>query len=155
MTFFRDRLPEPQSYFEAQGLTLQRGGKWRTTECRFHGGSDSLRVNIKTGAFVCMAACGVKGGDVVAYQMLAHGQEFVAAARALGAWALSDRPAALRQAPLPFSARDGLEVVRAECLLIAVAACNIAKGLELASADRARLLQAAGRIEFIASEIGK
>jgi hypothetical protein len=52
MTFIRDNLPDAASYFEGQGLTLTgpRSAKWRTTRCEFHGGSDSMRVNIASGA---------------------------------------------------------------------------------------------------------
>lgn len=151
MTFIRDSLPEPASYFEEQGLVLQRGGKWRTTSCAFHGGSDSMRVNTQTGAFCCMAACGARGGDVLAYQMAAHGQDFITAAKALGAWrddpADQKRP---RSKPLPFPARDALEVLAGEATLTAVAAGNLARGVALSQEDLARLVQAAGRINVIA-----
>lgn len=151
MTFMREQLPDPASFFEAQGLTLQRGGKWRTTSCAFHGGSDSMRVNIQTGAWVCMAACGARGGDVLAYQMIAHDQDFITAAKALGAWrddpADQNRP---HRKPLPFPARDALEVLAGEAMLTAVAAGNLARGVSLSQDDRDRLMQAAGRISVIA-----
>lgn len=155
MPFDRDRLPEPAGYFEAEGFTLKGPGKWKTTRCDFHGGSDSLRVNTDTGAWVCMS-CGAKAGDVLGFHMQRHGLEFIDAAKALGAWV--DRPGhdgTTKARPLPFTARNGLEVVRFEALLVAVAACNLARGVELASADRERLVQAASRIEFIAQELAK
>ena len=65
MSFNRDALPEPIGYFEGMGLNLRGPGKWKTTRCEFHGGSDSMRVNTSSGAWVCMA-CGAKGGDVLA-----------------------------------------------------------------------------------------
>jgi hypothetical protein len=67
MPFDRTLLPDPVTYFENQGLTLKgpRSAKWKTTTCNFHGGSDSMRVNVATGAWVCMS-CGEKGGDVLA-----------------------------------------------------------------------------------------
>ena len=85
MPFDRTRLPEPAGYFASQGLTLKgpHRSPWQTTACSFHGGSDSMRVNVINGAFVCMN-CGVKGGDVLAYEMQASSLEFVAAAKALG-----------------------------------------------------------------------
>ena len=86
MTLLRDRLPEPQGYFEGQGLVLVGRGPWRTTGCAFHGGSDSMRVNLRSGGFCCMAGCGARGGDVLAYHMAAHGLGFVEAAQDLGAW---------------------------------------------------------------------
>lgn len=154
MTFLRDRLPDPEGYFESEGLALQRGGKWRTTRCEFHGGSDSMRVNLETGAWVCMAGCGAKGGDVLAYQMAAHGQSFIEAAKALGAWEEDPHDQhRIRHRPLPFPARDGLEVLREEALLCAVAACNVANGVALNDEEKQRLTEAAARIQFIADAI--
>ena len=78
MSFDRTRLPEPVSYYEGQGLQFkERKGKWRTTACNFHGGTDSLRINTDSGAFVCMAGWGARGGDVLAYHMAEHGQDFI------------------------------------------------------------------------------
>lgn len=53
MTFDRTRLPEAVHYFESQGLTLKGRGEWRTTACTFHDGSDSMRVNVRSGAHGC------------------------------------------------------------------------------------------------------
>lgn len=154
MPFDRSRLPEPISYFEGEGLHLKGPGKWKTARCDFHGGSDSLRVQVASGAWCCMS-CGAKGGDLLAYHMQRHGLEFVNACKDLGAWVENERKGSARQAPLSFSARAALEVVRFEVLVVAVAACNLARGIQLASADRERLVEAARRIEFIASEVGK
>lgn len=153
MTFDRSRLPQPADHWDREGLKLTGHGKWRTTECRMHGGSDSLRVNLETGAFVCMAGCGLKGGDVLGYRMQMHGEDFVDACKALGCWVEDGKPSRVK--PLPFSARSALEVVRFEVLFVAVAACNLARGIELASADRDRLVKAAGRLQLIAEETGK
>jgi hypothetical protein len=151
MGLLRDHLPEPASYFESQGLVLQPGAKWRTTRCDFHDGSDSMRVNVQTGAWVCMAGCGAKGGDVLAYQMQRHDQPFIQAAKALGAWQDDPRDETQpRRKPLPFPARDALEVLADEAMLVAVAAGNVAHGVVLSAVDRARLMQAAGRINVIA-----
>lgn len=150
MTFDRDRLPDPASYFESQGLKLTgpRSAKWKTTECTFHGGSDSMRVNVHSGGWVCMA-CGAKGGDVLAYQMAAHGLEFVDAAKALGAWVDDGRPHT-PQRPAPLPPRAALSVLAFESTLAAVAAGNVAHGIALTESDRARLMKAAGRINLIA-----
>jgi hypothetical protein len=56
MSFDRQALPEPASYFENAGLILQGRGTWRTTTCHFHGGRTTMRVNIKSGAWVCMSS---------------------------------------------------------------------------------------------------
>lgn len=149
MSFDKTRLPEPVSYYESQGLAFkERKGKWRTTACNFHGGTDSLRINTNSGAFVCMAGCGARGGDVLAYHMSTHGQDFIAAAKELCAWADDGMPAPSRPTPLP--ARDALAVLGAESNLVALAAANVAHGVALSQLDLSRLLQAAGRIGKIA-----
>ncbi|MDB5956740.1 toprim domain-containing protein [Ramlibacter sp.] len=81
----RDELPDAHNYIEAQGLKAVGHGKWITTECRLHGGSDSMRWNTDTGGWVCMA-CGEHGGDVLAYHQKAHGLSFIEAAKDLRAW---------------------------------------------------------------------
>jgi hypothetical protein len=152
--FIRDRLPDPISYFEAEGLRLVGPGKWKTAECRFHGGSDSLRINTETGGWVCMS-CGAKGGDVLAYEVQLHGSDFVAAARALGAWDETVASRGVRHRPLSFSPRAALEVLRFDALHCAVAGCNLAQGIQLSDVDRECLVQAAARIEMIASEVAR
>lgn len=150
MPIERDRLPEPAVYFESQGLRLSgpRSAKWRTTECRFHGGSDSMRVNVHTGAWVCMA-CGAKGGDVLSFEMQSTGAEFVEACKALGAWTDDGQPHA-PQKPAPLPPRAALAVLAFESTLVAVAAGNIAHGVTLTADDRTRLHKAEGRINLIA-----
>ncbi len=149
MSFDRARLPDPVDYYEAQGLQFrERRGKWRTTECRFHGGSDSLRVNVHTGGFICMAGCGARGGDVLAYEMAIAGTDFPTAARTLGACVDDGKPSPRK--PSPFTARDALDVLRAEAVLVAVAAGNLAQGVVLSDADRKRLLKATARVQTIA-----
>lgn len=147
--FFRDRLPDPVSYYEGEGLRLVGPGKWRTTECRFHGGSDSMRINTESGAFVCMAGCGARGGDVLGYDMQMHGREFIDAAKALGAWEESAPSRGIRHKPLPFSPRAALEVLRFDAVLCMVAACNVAQGVVLSDVDRHSLIDAAARIDLI------
>lgn len=151
MTFLRNNLPDPATYFESQGLTLEGGGKWRTTRCEFHGGRDSMRVNLENGAWVCMAGCGAKGGDVLAYQMQINDQPFILAAKVLGAW--QDDPfdeSQPRNKPLPFSARDALSILSREATLVAVAVGNAANGVDLTGEDLSCVCQAVGRIRLIA-----
>ena len=152
MTFDRRNLPEPVGYYEAAGLTFrERRGKWRTTRCEFHGGSDSMRINTQSGGFVCMADCGARGGDVLSYHMAATGQNFIDAAKELGAWVEDEKPANTR--PAPFSARDGLQVLHSEASIVAICAVNQARGVVLTEADRERLTQAVGRIAKIAGVV--
>lgn len=147
MGFERDRLPDAQSYFEGEGLKLGRGKKWITTACTFHQGSDSMRINLHSGAWVCMA-CNAKGGDVLAYHMAAHGMEFTDAAKELGVWVDDGRPAPTN--PAPFTPRQALGVLMTDVNLIAIAAGNLAQGVALSDVDRSRLMQAAGRVLRIA-----
>lgn len=144
MTFDRTLLPDTLNYYESEGLKLVGRGPWRTAECKFHGGSDSMRINLIRGHFCCMS-CGEKGGDVLAYHMLAHGLEFVDAAKALGAWIDDGRPVR-PQRPAPLPPRAALQVISFEANLAAIAAANIASGVALSNVDRSRLLTAANRI---------
>lgn len=48
MSLDRDRLPDPRAFFDREGLALKGSGKWRTTRCDFHDGSDSMRVNVES-----------------------------------------------------------------------------------------------------------
>ena len=146
MAFDRNLLPDPTAYFEEQGLKLTgpRRAKWKTTTCNFHGGSDSMRVNTGTGAWVCMS-CGEKGGDVLAYEIAVGGADFVAAAKAIGAWVDDGKPYTPPK-PTPLSPRAALSAMAFESTLTAIAAGNIAQGVLLTDADRSRLMTAAGRI---------
>lgn len=148
MSFDRNQLPEPQAYFESQGLVLTGRGKWRTTRCEFHDGSDSMRVNIQTGGWVCMA-CGEHGGDVLAYEMQHAGLEFVDAAKALGAW-VDDGKAPSNTPPVPLPPRAALSLVAFECIFIAMVACDLSKGKTPNETDKNRLLTAVGRVNAIA-----
>jgi hypothetical protein len=152
MTFSRNLLPDPVSYFENRGLTLKgpRSAQWKTIPCNFHGGSDSLRVHVATGAWVCMS-CGEKGGDVLAYEMRAGGLEFVDAAKALGCWVNDGRPSSYTK-PTPLSPRMALTVMAFEATLIAVAASNLASGVPLTGKDQIRLVTAANRINRLVED---
>jgi DNA primase len=150
MTFDRNLLPDAVSYFESQDLRLTSKGKWRTTQCKFHESSDSMRVNVSTGAWVCMS-CGAKGGDVLAYEMQINGAEFVDAAKALGAWVNDGKPERQHK-PTALSPRAALSALTFEANLVAIAAGNLAMGVILTDADRARLMVATGRINRVAGD---
>ena len=145
----RELLPDPVSYYEGQGLKLMgsRRAHWKTTECRFHGGSDSMRIKVATGAFVCMN-CGAKGGDVLAYEIKDSGRDFVNAAKALGCW-VDDGRHQVQAKPTPLSPRAALEVLSFEATLAAVAAGNIANGIAMSDVDISRLMICANRINRI------
>ena len=144
MSFDRNNLPDAATYFEGQGLRFSGCGKWRTTTCTFHGGSDSMRVNTASGGWCCMA-CDAKGGSVLDYHMQVHGIEFVEAAKQLGCWTDDGRPAPQHR-PAPLPPRAALQVLGFEATLIAVAAGNLARGIVLSDIDLARVLSAAARI---------
>lgn len=148
MTFDRRNLPEPVGYYEAAGLVFrERKGKWRTTRCEFHGGSDSMRINTDSGAFACMA-CGASGGDVLAYEMQATGAEFIDACKALGCWVDDGQPA-VQHKPTPLSPRAALQAIAFEVTLVAIEASRIASGIVPSEADKARVLAASNRITRI------
>lgn len=150
MGFERDRLPDPVSYFENEGLALKGPGKWKTTRCNFHGGSDSMRVNTASGAWVCMA-CGVKGCDVLSYEMQATGTEFVRAAQELGAWVDDGRPPpSTKPAALP--PRAALAALAHETSLLFIEAARMTRGYVPTPDDIARMGQAAGTIQLIAQD---
>jgi DNA primase len=87
--FDRRLLPKPADYYAGEGIKLLGRGGWRDALCPFHQDtSPSLRVNMETGAFRCMA-CGARGGDVLAFHMRRHELRFAEAAKSLGAWELA------------------------------------------------------------------
>jgi hypothetical protein len=141
MGFDRTRLPEPAAYFEAQGLHLIGKSKWRTTECTFHGGSDSMRINTVTGSWVCMS-CAAKGGDVLAYEIAANSTPFIDACKALGTWVedgtLPPKPRATR-----LSAAQAVQAIYLETWIVAIIAADLAKGLPFTDAYRQSLTEAA------------
>ena len=150
MGFERDRLPDPIAYFENQGLTLRGPGKWKTTRCNFHDGSDSMRVNTTSGSWVCMN-CGVKGGDVLAYEMQATGTEFVRAAQELGAWVDDGRPPPTTK-PAALPPRAALAALAHETSLLFIEAARMTRGYVPTPDDIARMGQAAGTIQLIAQD---
>lgn len=103
-----------------------------------------MRVNLESGAWVCMS-CGQKGGDVLAYELATTGADFVDAAKALGAWVDDGRSSAPAN-PAPLSPRSALEVLGFEAELVAIAAGNMARGVQLTTTDTARILEAGNRI---------
>jgi len=146
--FKKEQLPDALGYFESQGLKLSARGPWRTTQCRFHDGSDSMRVNTTSGAWRCMS-CNAKGGDVLAYHMAANYLDFVSAAKDLGAWQDDGKPSRDYR-PKPIPAGQAISLLAFESHLTAIAAANLAHGVVLSDKDRSRLLVAAGRIQHIA-----
>lgn len=148
--FERHFLPDPVAFYEGEGLTLKGPGKWRTTNCVFHGGSDSMRINTESGAFKCMA-CEQHGGDVLAYVMQWHGAEFMEAAEGLGAVVDDGGPAKpIRKTTL--SATAALALLQSEAWFIACTALATAEAIKN-STDRDRLIEASRTIQNIMIEV--
>ncbi len=146
--FKREMLPTWPEYADREGLPLEGHGRWRTTRCELHGGSDSLRVNIESGGWRCMA-CDAKGGDTLSHLMQRDGLDFVSAARALGAWVEGATAAATARR---FSARDALDTLDADLGVCVVVINDARRGITPNNADWERFLAAAGRVQAIAEE---
>jgi hypothetical protein len=85
--FDRNRLPTVAGYYQPifGDLRFNASG-WAQVHCVFHeDGTASLSIHRERGAFRCFA-CGARGGDILAFEMLRSGADFKSAARALGAW---------------------------------------------------------------------
>jgi CHC2 zinc finger len=85
--FDRNRLPTVADYYRPifGDLRFNASG-WAQVRCVFHeDGTASLSIHRERGAFRCFA-CGARGGDVLAFEMLRSGADFKGAAQALGAW---------------------------------------------------------------------
>ena len=149
--FIKDRLPDVQSYFDAEDVRLVGPGRWKTGPCHFHDGSDSLRVNTQSGGWCCMA-CFVKGGDVLAYHMQRYGMQFVEAARELGTYVDDGKRYSGKTTATTLSARDAMQVIAHELLVLFVVIADIRKGVIPSDADWQRFVVGAGRVETLARE---
>lgn len=149
--FAKDRLPDATSYFEFEGVHLVGPGQWKTGPCDLHGGSDSLRVKVSTGAWRCMA-CGAKGGDVLAFHMQRHGLDFIDAARQLGAYADDDKSHRGQREPTTLQARDAMELVAHALLTIVIVMSDIRAGVIPSNEDWQSFLRRAGQIDQMIAE---
>jgi hypothetical protein len=149
MSFDRNQLPDPALFFEAEGAPLQGKGKWRTTRCDFHGGSDSMRVNTESGGWVCMS-CHISGGDVISYVMQRYGADFITAAKTVGAWIEDGRPAPTKARS--FSASDAMSVLSEDLHLCAVVVSDVRRGVTPTDADWQTFLRASARCIAISQE---
>ena len=83
---WRDRLPDPASYYAEQVAKLgkRNGEGWAQGRCPFHDDRDaSMSVNLagSRGCWKCFAGCG--SGDMVAFHMRLRGVAFAEAVRDL------------------------------------------------------------------------
>ena len=146
MSFDKNNLPSAADYYSDQGLTVAKSGSkdWRRSNCPFCQSRDNFNINLKSGGFHCWG-CDARGGDLIAFQMMLHGQDFTQACKALGIWR-NDGTAPSRKNPLPFSYRDALTVLAPEAQLVAISGATIGNGKPLTTDELSRVLQAVGRI---------
>ncbi len=134
--FNRDRLPGWLAYADTHGIKVEGRGTWRSVLCDFHDdGKPSLRINTLTGGWCCMS-CGASGGDVLGHYMQRTTLDFIAAAKALGAWNDTGEPAR-PQRPRTLSARDALELLYNDATTLWILACDIGQGKALTASERA------------------
>jgi hypothetical protein len=149
--FRRDRLPDPVSFFEGEGLRLVGRSIWRTTRCEFHGGSDSMRVNTTSGGWCCMS-CGERGGDAVAYLMARDGLDFADAAKRLGAWDNTGPHDPRPERPRLLGCREALSLIATDLLVLVVVLSDVRQGVLPSEGDWLAFLERVGRIERLAVE---
>ena len=97
-------------------------------------------------------ACGTHGGDVLAYHMQRYALGFVEAARELGAYVDDGRRYSGKATPATLSARDAMQVIAHELLVLFVVIADLRAGVSPADADWQRYLIGAGRIDALARE---
>jgi hypothetical protein len=87
--FDRTRLPHPENYYAREFPEIKQiklKSEWFNVRCCFHQDvHPSLGIHLVSGGFHCFA-CGVKGGDVLAFHRLRYRLRFLEAVNQLGAW---------------------------------------------------------------------
>lgn len=77
-------LPSAATYYDLQGIKLIGLGEWRSALCPFHDDkAPSLRINMKSGGFICMA-CNARGGDIISFHQKRFSIPFKVACNDLG-----------------------------------------------------------------------
>jgi len=84
--FDRNLLSTPQTYFAPLFAIKSSKTQVLVPCCFHHDKTPSLSINMTTGAFYCFG-CGAKGGDVLDFEQLRTGLNFVDTCKNLGAWA--------------------------------------------------------------------
>lgn len=84
--FDRSLLPEPLHYYRHEFPNFSAHGEWILVHCCFHQDTKpSLSIHLVSGGFHCFA-CGVKGGDVIAFHCRRYAVPFWEAVNLFGAW---------------------------------------------------------------------
>jgi len=144
MTLIRQNLPSAEEYFKARGHKVTNHGKGFRTNCGIHNGTGQNLSVRDDGAFYCFK-CGAKGGDLISYEMLLTGADFVTSAKSLGAW-IEDGNTNHHHKPTPITAQQALDILQMESLIVAIALTDYSNGQPISSIDAERLRVAAGRI---------
>ncbi len=149
MTFVRENLLDPVSYFEGRGQKIVgKHGKRFRTSCAIHGGdSETLSVLREDGGFNCFS-CGAKGGNIVDYAMQADGVDFVTACKSLGAWVDDGHPLTPK-CPKPIPRNVAMVILEFETLLNRIEDMHFARYIVPTLETHNRLLVATERIEQI------
>ena len=145
-----ENQPDPISYYESLGHKFITKGEWRSTNCPFHGGSDSFRVHVKSGAFKCMS-CHRHGGGVVSHYMQYHDVDSKTAGVALGMWREGKTPYVTKQ-PSPLPAIKLLNLLSFELQLVWNELTRIKLNRDVTPDDHERVRLAASRILWIVGD---
>ena len=126
------------------GVRQRQPGQW-SARCPAHddrGPSLSVRETSEKAVLLhCFAGCTVH--DITAALGLNMADLFPPR---------DSRPGEPRRPPRLLTAGQALELLRQEAMLTVVAASNLSRGINLTDQDRARLLTAVGRIEYLCIE---
>ena len=147
MPYSRERLPDPITYYEAQGLNIQRRGRgpWRASSCPFCQSRDNFNINLESGGFHCWG-CAAKGGDVLAFHMAHASLDFVSAAKALGCWVEDGKPSTRPPRPDQLSPRDAITLMADDANYLAIFSSLLINQRPLTESDHAEALSAVARI---------
>ena len=107
-----------------------------------------MRVNTQSGGFICMAGCGAKGRDILAYHRAAHSMEFVAACIDLGAWVEDDLPPRAYTRPPRLPAKELLGLAADDLTLCVLVLSDIRQD-KLNDEDYQKFIEAVSRIIYI------
>jgi hypothetical protein len=142
-----ENQPDPITYFESLGHKFITKGEWRTTDCTFHGGSDSFRVHVSSGAFKCMS-CNRNGGGVLSHYMQYHDVDSKQAGIALGMWR-EGKNSQVTKRPSPIPAIKLLNLLGFELQLVWNELTRIKLNRQVTEEDQERVRLAASRILWV------
>ncbi len=145
-----ENLPDPIQYYENLGHRFTSKGEWMTTDCPFHGGSDSFRVHRPSGSFKCMS-CLQSGGGIISHYMQYHGVDFKQACIDLGAWKESGNYRPINR-PSPISASKLLNLLCFELQIVWNELTRVKLNKNISPEDMERVRTATKRILWAMGE---